>query len=495
MTSEYERKRLERIERNEEFLAALEVEKEKDTLTAPKRAEKKRKAEEAKKRAQARKKRREEAQNTPRRSSGRLKGEKAEDFYIEGIRNGKIRVGALPGSMTRDPSRVQSRTTEFDSTKAVRKSRYDEEELLDLETVGENGVKTGTGFFTALKESKEVREFASTELDYAADLSKLECRNAVKIIPNRGYSVKFHPDLPLCVAGDRDGHIGMLRIPENSEDEYSDNALLEYRPHASTVNNLDFVDTKLFSFSYDGSVRKMDLNHPGKFELIYGSKMEANVWSQYGILSPDRKQTIVTFSDGSVVCTDLEAKKAAWNFRPHEKKVQTVSMDRNSRFICTASLDRTICLWDVRKLGSNVKKPSPICTFNDDYSVNACFFDGTGTKLVSCGQSDRIFLFENAHKSGETLEPTHSIKHNNKTGRYLSVFHPSWDMKNTGCFLMGSLATPRRVEVFSTEKGKIKLLMNLQGSAIGSVHSRNSFHPSANLIACLNSSGKLTIFR
>ncbi len=108
---------------------------------------------------------------------------------------------------------------------------------------------------------------------------------------------------------------------------------------------------------------------------------------------------------------------------------------------------------------------------------------------------------------------TSVLRHDNNTGRWLSTFRPSFDPKRDHTFVLGSMDRPRRVEIFtfsgsgsfSGSNGKksqvadsahpIQLLQAVQGEYLGSVCSRNCFHPSLNVIAAGNSSGRLHILR
>ena len=54
---------------------------------------------------------------------------------------------------------------------------------------------------------------------------------------------------------------------------------------------------------------------------------------------------------------------------------------------------------------------------------------------------------------------------------------------------------PRRVELFHAGEKKIKLAMNLMDENLGSICSRHAFHPYENVLGCLNSSGRLHLFK
>eukprot|EP00658_Telonema_sp_P-2_P014759 TRINITY_DN15636_c0_g1_i1.p2 TRINITY_DN15636_c0_g1~~TRINITY_DN15636_c0_g1_i1.p2 ORF type:complete len:113 (-),score=25.17 TRINITY_DN15636_c0_g1_i1:217-555(-) len=95
-----------------------------------------------------------------------------------------------------------------------------------------------------------------------------------------------------------------------------------------------------------------------------------------------------------------------------------------------------------------------------------------------------------------------NVKHDNQTGRYLSVFHARWDPKEDGAFVVGSMCKPRQVEVYNCtwgegkQKTKCHRIMSLQDSeCIASVQSRNCFHPTRDIVISGNASGRVHVFR
>jgi len=337
-------------------------------------------------------------------------------------------------------------------------------------------------------------EPSALDLSLAKRLAKLSCSTSVKLTPSRVYSVAFCGSAPLVCLGDRDGNLGLHTW--DAEDPEALEATLTFRPHVSTINVIQFAGNTLYTLSYDGTIRSMDLTRPGKFSLTFSTAqadLEGGSWLQHGQLSHDHKTLVLGDSSGTVLCVPVGDSKPAWRFTAHDKKVQTVSLDSSGRYLCTASLDRSIKLWDIRK-------PTPkssIATFEDTHSVSSCVFNGTGTRMVAVGMSNKLHLFgDPATMSGGELKPTHSVRHDNRTGRYLAVFHAAWDPKDSEAFAVGSMLQPRRVEVFGVSPaGRMSLAMNLAGDALNSVQSRNAFHPTLDIIACANASGRLHLFR
>jgi WD40 repeat protein len=80
------------------------------------------------------------------------------------------------------------------------------------------------------------------------------------VVESRIYSVEFHPspNVLLAAAGDKMGNVGLWKIDALNDE--NDGVSL-FRPHKSVVSHLEWTPEgdKLFSFSYDGTVRLMDV--------------------------------------------------------------------------------------------------------------------------------------------------------------------------------------------------------------------------------------------
>uniref|UniRef100_A0A8C3J558 WD repeat-containing protein 76 n=1 Tax=Calidris pygmaea TaxID=425635 RepID=A0A8C3J558_9CHAR len=84
-------------------------------------------------------------------------------------------------------------------------------------------------------------------------------------------------------------------------------------------------------------------------------------------------------------------------------------------------------------------------------------------------------------------------RHNNNTGRWLTRFQAVWDPRREDCFVVGSLARPRQVEVFQDTGELLHSFYN--PDCLSSVCSINALHPSKNILVGGNSSGRLHVFK
>ena len=114
----------------------------------------------------------------------------------------------------------------------------------------------------------------------------------------------------------------------------------------------------------------------------------------------------------------------------------------------TASAGGTghICIHDIRKAGASWK---PLQTLKEHKkSINCAYVSPDGQFLVSVSQDDTIRTYANLFSSATTKSSCCSTNHNNHTGRWLTTFRPSFDLKHGSAYAMGSMGQPRRVEVF-----------------------------------------------
>merc|ERR1712146_69999 len=164
-------------------------------------------------------------------------------------------------------------------------------------------------------------------------------------------------------------------------------------------------------------------------------------------------------------------------------------------YLLTAGNARCCRIWDVRKVCK------PVCTLEDSRSVNSAHWSPTGQGIVSVTQANYLRIYQDAEQlSGDVPESAAcNVRHDNQTGRYLTVFQAQWDPKQENAFVVGSMARPRQIEVYSCRWDKKKpachRVMSLQDpDFLSSVQSRNAFHPNRDLVGG-NASGRCVVFR
>ena len=210
---------------------------------------------------------------------------------------------------------------------------------------------------------------------------------------------------------------------------------------------------------------------------------------------------------------------AQWGL--HEKKINTLRVHpTRPHLFVTASLDRSVSLFDMRRMRSQTTssnaaststfpRPTPVYHLPHELAVSCAVFSPDGQQMVSMGCGPNVIKVydfgamltsaENKSKTNKTLplvKPRDRLYHNNKTGRWLTKFKPEFDPKRSDIFVVGCMEQPRCVEVFHSPPGgvpgQVQLCMRLRDELVGSVQSLHAFHPFENRIFSANSSGRVS---
>lgn len=351
-----------------------------------------------------------------------------------------------------------------------------------------------------------------------------------KVVPERIYAVAFHPSPHkiISVAGDKKGHIGIWDVDakplHDDRCEINDagskgkvDGVHLFKPHNGSISNLEWNSngTKLYSVSYDSTVRMFDVQKQSFVQLFgaydsspefkkepgFGIDTGYKFYTVYGCLDQRNDDSMfLTTSTGSVMHLDFRMNQCiTTNVALSDKKINTISQHPNGTTVATCGLDRQVQLWDIRKFSSPQAKAKPFATQISAKSINSAFFSPTGKHLLATNMSDTLDVITDAHLKSELISnPTHRIKHNNKTGRWLTTFRAQWHPtahEGDELFVVGSMQQPRTMELFNGSKGV--LLRGIQGNGLTSVVSRCCFHPSLGSLVVMggSSSGRVTLAR
>ena len=309
---------------------------------------------------------------------------------------------------------------------------------------------------------QEVKETTDKELRSLREkMSGLELYegfepNRIKITPERIYSLGFHPvvEKPLVFAGDKMGNLGIFdgsqqnvatksengvkKEEEPDEDEEEEDAqpnITSFHLHTRTISSFQFSPinpSHLYTSSYDSSLRLLDL-HTSTSTEIYAPTDNSLDEPLSGVEVDPSNPHMLYFSrlDGHVGRTDTRSKDTEiWELS--EKKIGGFSLHPgNPHFVATASLDRFMRVWDLRKLGGRkgAQLPALVGEHESRLSVSHAAFNSAGqVATASYDDTIKIHTFEGmggwsaGHKLGEKeMEPSTIVKHNNQTGRWVTM--------------------------------------------------------------------------
>ncbi|KAH9890740.1 WD40-repeat-containing domain protein [Xylariomycetidae sp. FL2044] len=342
--------------------------------------------------------------------------------------------------------------------------------------------------------------------------------NDIKITPERVYALTFHPsyDKPMVFAGDKKGTLGFFdasqETPEYPEDDEEDfdmplPKIGAFEVHQRTISSIKipmFDSNHVYTSSYDSSIRCLDLTTQVSTQLWQPADDNDDQGITCIDISPEAKDTIVFSTlDGSLGRFDKRTRKEAeiWNLT--ENKIGGFSLHPlQPHLVATASLDRTLKIWDMRMIKGTgeLRGPSLLGEHVSRLSVSHASW-GRGGQIATSSYDDTVKIYDMSDASkwkpgydipDSKMEPKHSIRHNNQTGRWVTILKPQWQANpgdNVNKFAISNMN--RFVDIYDAEGEQ---LAQLDGDGITAVPAVAELHPVHNWVAGVGSSGKLCLW-
>ncbi|XP_025328744.1 WD repeat-containing protein 76 isoform X3 [Canis lupus dingo] len=312
-----------------------------------------------------------------------------------------------------------------------------------------------------------------------------------KVTKGSVFSVALHPSeiRTLVAAGAKSGQVGLWDLTHQSKED----GVYVFQPHSQPVSCLYFSPANpahILSLSYDGTLRCGDFSR-AIFEEVY--RDERSSFSSFDFLGEDASTLIVGHWNGNISLVDRRTPGTSYEklINSSLRKIRTVHVHPVHRqYFITAGL-RDTHIYDTRHLNLRGSQPLISLTEHTKSIASAYFSPLTGNKVVTTCADCKLRIFDSSCISSEIPLLT-TIRHNTITGRWLTRFQAVWDPKQEDCIIVGSMAHPRRVEIFH-ETGK-QVHSFFGGECLVSVCSINAMHPTRYILAGGNSSGKVHVF-
>ncbi|XP_072479727.1 WD repeat-containing protein 76 isoform X2 [Notamacropus eugenii] len=328
---------------------------------------------------------------------------------------------------------------------------------------------------------------------YQANLTRMVIAEDTlcKVTKNRICCMAIHPSetRTLVAAGDRLGQVGLWDLTQQPRE----NGVFTFTLHSNTVSCMDFSPANpahLLSLSYDGTVRCGDFTRT-VFEEVY--RNEECSLSSFDFLGDDASTLIVGHWNADVAIVDRRTPGTSYEkiFNSNMSIIRTLQVHPVNRQYFIAAGARDVHIYDLRHITSKGMKPLNFLTQHSKSLASAYFSPVTGNRVVTTCFDNYLRVFDTSCMSSKIPLLT-SIRHNTNTGRWLTRFRAVWDPKQEDCFIVGSMARPRRIDVFH-ESGE--LVHSFLDECLASVCSINVMHPTQNILAGGNCSGKIHVFK
>lgn len=223
---------------------------------------------------------------------------------------------------------------------------------------------------------------------------------------------------------------------EDAEEHYPDPDITSFHLHTRTISSFQFSPhnpSHCYTSSYDSSLRLLDLTKSSSTE-IYAPTDTSLDEPISGVEMDPQTPHLLYFSrlDGHVGRIDTRAPDTVDVFQLSDKKIGGFSLNASCpHFIATASLDRTMRIWDLRKLSGKKGAQSPaLCGEHESrLSVSHAAFNSAGqVATASYDDTVKIHTFEgmSGWSAGRDLTekemaPSAIVRHNNQTGRWVTM--------------------------------------------------------------------------
>uniref|UniRef100_UPI0037E7EE7D WD repeat-containing protein 76 n=1 Tax=Semicossyphus pulcher TaxID=241346 RepID=UPI0037E7EE7D len=343
--------------------------------------------------------------------------------------------------------------------------------------------------------SEDSTQEKKTELDlkeYRSALKNMRISEdkVAKVVKDRIFSAAFHPcsSSLLMATGDKWGKVGLW----NLGGDWGDDGVLLFEPHTRPVGCMAFSrahPTHLLSLSYDGSLRCMDVEK-AVFEDVYDN---GDGLKTFDFMSHDCSTLVVGSWYGEVAIVDRRtpgnSHESLHSLDP--KTLRCVSVHPVQKQYFAVAESKVVSIYDSRCL-KKTKSATVSQLLGHSLSISSAYFSPcTGNRVLTTCMDNNIRIYDTSAMTSKSPLLT-SIRHDMHTGRWLSKLSAVWDPKQEDCFVVGSMARPRRVQVFH-ESGQPQHTFT-DDENLSTVLSVTAFHPTRNALLGGNASGRLHVF-
>ncbi|XP_002523525.2 WD repeat-containing protein 76 [Ricinus communis] len=521
--TEYEKKRLENIRRNDEMMAALKIHAAASQLSAA-AAKRQRIGSSKSYKASPEKKKPKNDSPIVIRQSLRIRGMPPDSIGLDHDFSGMPSVNAATTSAVQKPSpRVMGPLSMTDAYSGTGSFRALIDTVVSLETKPQVGLSVKKGLGVSIESKthvgvsvkKEVDGYEAVKversdgifngpvksvveyeyLDSGVKIEKKEVEgcvdlwsmnlkqeNVARVLPGRIMVVKFLPcnDVRMIVAGNKFGNVAFWNV--DSEGEDGDGIYL-FRQHTGPISGILFQQSclsKIFTSCYDGYLRLMNAEKE-VFDLVYSSDDTIFSLSQQ---PNDTNGLYFGEGRGGLSVWDERTGRLSFQWDLHEDRINSIDFNsQNPNIMATSSTDGTACLWDIRSVSP--AKPKSLKIVSHNRAVHSAYFSPSGSYLATTSPDNTVGVLSTAD-----FEDTCRIDHYNQTGRWISSFRAIWGWDDSYIFI-GNMK--RGVDIIS--RPQRRAILTLQSPHMSAIPCRFDAHPyNVGMLAGATSGGQVYIW-
>jgi len=290
-------------------------------------------------------------------------------------------------------------------------------------------------------------------------------------------SVTWHPfDPKVVAAGTKSGDIVLWNYEVDGG-----KPRVQIEGNGGSIQQILFDETsngyQAYTVSVDGTLNIHDFLN--KTKKPYLESEDANTWYTSLDISVSGKVIVVGDNHGFVNQLTLDGENL-WRQRLHDRKVTHIEFSPRAPWcLVTASVDRSVKVWDVRNMKD---KKTCLHTLSHDKPVNSAYFSRTGGgRLLTTDQYSQIRIYECPSFANPLIIP-HPHRHFQHLTPIRATWHPLQDIAVVGRYPDPSFpeyyeSEPRTVDFFDGATGQ--LLHAHQYPEVGKyIVSLNLFSPS-----------------
>ncbi|KAG0538237.1 hypothetical protein BDA96_03G218000 [Sorghum bicolor] len=369
------------------------------------------------------------------------------------------------------PSRTKPRTTRFSSSLA---SALRDATAAEPSPSLDSGICAADGFDAS-------RELVLRPVDVR------------KVVPGRILSVRILPlsDRTVVVAGNVHGLVGFWdvdRLVEEDEDGDGVDGVFEYFPHRGPVGGIVMhpaTPQKIYSSSYHGEICCMDVEKEN-FNTIH-----LCAYPIFSLCQAPNSPSSLYFAEGNELkLFDERTGKVPTTWSLHDHRINSIDFRPENPYIfATSSTDRTVCIWDMRRMKK--KGPESLKVLEYNKAVQSAYFSPSGNMLATTSLDDTVRIF-----NMDNFDDSCILKHDNRTGRWLSTFKAIWSWNDSNIFV-GNMK--RAIDVISVDRSQKSLSASymafLESEHMTAIPCRFTLHPcKVGHLAGASSSGKVFLW-